>query len=311
MFSFLKKIFGTNDKKQAFLIVDDEFLEMVVLLPKNKSSKVDCIKKAPLPKGVVERGNIISESAFQKVFNDLCISQNDTSEIGHLTVLIPFEQIYPFAKQYSLHVADEVMKFDLIESMEAELPFEMDDLVVKYELKKSTEHQIYSAAVYSSSWNGRLQEACNELGFYEIEFVSKASFENNVIKKNFASENKGQHAMFSFSNERLFLSFFHDNILCDSFELNVDLNDDDKEKMAIGIAKEYEAASQQFLQNFKHKIEQVYWVNAPDDIYSLWLEKAGALSLNSVVVDQQKINLPSEMTVDEYSTAILGCIDAK
>ena len=282
------------------MVINDAYLEAVQFTQSDGRFELVGLNRISLEKGVIERGAIKHETAFQQSVQTL-FSEAVPQPIKakHLYINIPFSQVYPFIKTFPHHSKEEYRKSGLMELVEGEVPFNLDELEVDYDQKENTKEFVYQVCAYSKTWCRAIHEACSEMGFEEFHFIPEP-----VAQMVLSDESETDHyALFSWQEGSTTLSLFYNGLLYDTFVLKTVLEKDSQE--ANGLLSESQKVFENFEMNMKESVGHCYFAGFPSTTKKV-LKDTFEDHYPTTYLKESEHTLSSIIPVDNYSTTLVG-----
>lgn len=294
MISFISKIFGSKNKKYTSLVINDRYLEVAQLSGSVNQPTLISINRVALEDGIIKGGEIRQESVFQEILQKLFEeAMPNPIKQENLYINIPFEQIYPFVKSFSKHSSEELIQSGLDEFLKNKVPFNFNDLDRDYE-RKEDDKRIYSSVVaYPKRSRKIIKEVCNELGFKKLHFFTEPFAQMSISEFN----QESNFALFSWLNEKSYLSVFYHGLLYDSYLLNSD-----------DLMSEFKKEVQNFDDEFGEFINSIYFVGFPKLKYGDLKKEFDVDGLQITFL--RDINLPISdiIPIEKYSFSLIGLV---
>lgn len=259
----IKKLLGLKSDRHASFVLHDQYLEVAELYKKDEMIELKGLNRIALEEGIVEGGEIKSESRFQDSLEKLLLEAAPESiQTKKLYVSIPYLQIYPFVKTFPKHSKEKNMMRGMEQMIQSEAPFPLEDLQIEYSKNEGKKSINYGAVAYPKIWQKMVLEAFREVGISDLHFfpepLAQLGLSRGYIKGNFV--------LFSWDSERVHLSVFYDDLLYDSFEMKTHCTEANPNIDAL--MSEYSEAKKHFEDKFKASIQEYYLVGFPQNVQS-------------------------------------------
>jgi hypothetical protein len=221
-FSFLKSLGLGASNNPVMLVVHNTFIMAAQVSIENGSPKLIGFNQVEIESGIIREGKIYDPAVFQELVTKL-FKEAQPNAIKTKTALvnIPFELTYPFLKNYSSKTTKEIAKDSMYDYVEKNSPILLKDLSI-HEKTYSNAHFTYGVIGVPKAWEDRMSKILKNVGIKECEFIPEPYLRTSLIKKDLADN----FTLFSFHENRVYVSLFHNKVLYDSYFLKFQMSED-------------------------------------------------------------------------------------